>query len=257
MKSSRVSFPSMMRCTSPAAECGQSPSLPLTSNPCGLMCAALLLMAFVAMGCLAEAGEARRPKAITVDFDTAAAGQLPTGFSVAVTGGDRPAAWIVIEDPSAPSGGKVLAQTSTDKTSSRFPLCLYDSLMAKDAAVSVRFKPVSGTVDQAAGLVVRFRDKNNYYIVRANALEDNVRLYKVARGKRTQFAGANVKVPSQQWQTLMLEVQGTHFRVLLNDMPLFEADDPTLQNAGRVGLWTKADSVTYFDDLQVKTMDAQ
>jgi hypothetical protein len=151
----------------------------------------------------------------------------------------------------------VLAQTSTDKTSSRFPLCLYEGLTAAEVEVSVRFKPVSGTVDQAAGLVARYRDKDNYYIVRANALEGNVRLYKVERGKRTQFAGMDVKVPANVWQTLTWEVQGTHFRVHLNDTLLFEADDRTFRDAGKVGLWTKADSVSYFDDLTVKTSAAR
>jgi beta-xylosidase len=124
-------------------------------------------------------------------------------------------------------------------------------------AVSVRFKPVSGTVDQAAGLVARYRDQNNYYIVRANALENNVRLYKVERGKRKQFAGVNVTVPANAWQTLTWEVKGTHFRVFLNNTLLFEAEDRTFSHAGKVGLWTKADSVTYFDDLTVKTSEAR
>jgi hypothetical protein len=151
----------------------------------------------------------------------------------------------------------MLAQTSTDKTSSRFPLCVYERLTATDAEVSVRFKPVSETVDQAAGLVARYRDQDHYYIVRANALEGNVRLYKVERGQRTQFAGVNVKVPANPWQTLTLEVKGTHFRVHLNDTLPFEADDRTFTDAGKVGLWTKADSVTYFDDLTVKTSEAR
>jgi hypothetical protein len=207
-------------------------------------------------GC-SEAAEGGAREAITLDFDATTVGELPAGFSTAVTGGGGPAVWRVVEDASAPSGGKVLAQTSTDKTSSRFPLCIYEELTAADVEVSVRFKPVSGTVDQAAGLVARYRDKGNYYIVRANALEHNVRLYKVERGNRTQFAGVNVKVPAKTWQALTLEVNGTHFRVLLNDTLLFEADDRTFRDAGKVGLWTKADSVTYFDDLTVKMSEAR
>ena len=222
-----------------------------------LACAALWFVTLGILGLPAEAEEARRPDSIILDFETATIGTLPTGFSTAITAGGGPAAWAVIEDPTTPSGGKVLAQTSADKTSSRFPLCVYDPLTAKDVQVSVRFKPISGTVDQAAGLVARFRDKDHYYIVRANALENNVRLYKVERGQRTQFAGVNVKVPSQQWQTLMLEVRGTHFRVFLNDRLLFEADDTTFREAGKVGLWTKADSVTYFDDLKIQTSEAR
>jgi hypothetical protein len=218
-------------------------------------CAALLLATLLVLGCLAHAGEAGTAEVITVDFDANIVGTFPSGFSSVVTGGGGPASWLVVEDVTAPSGGKVLAQTSSDKTSFRFPLCVYDGLTAADITVSTRFRPVSGTVDQAAGLVARYRDKDNYYVVRANALENNVRLYKVERGKRKQFAGANVKVPSGEWQTLALEVKGTHFRVFFNDALLFEADDATFKNVGKVGLWTKADSVTYFDDLRVM-MDA-
>jgi Domain of Unknown Function (DUF1080) len=215
--------------------------------------AMLLLLACIAWKLSAEAGGAGVRENIMVDFETATVGELPAGFSTAVTGSGGPGEWRVVDDATAPSGGKVLAQTSTDKTSSRFPLCIYDRLAAKDVEVSVTFKPISGSVDQAAGLVARYRDQDNYYIVRANALEDNVRLYKVERGKRQQFAGVNVKVPANEWQTLTLEVKGTHFRVLLNDKFLFEADDTRFKDAGKVGLWTKADSVTSFDNLTVKT----
>jgi Domain of Unknown Function (DUF1080) len=228
----------------------------LRPKPSRLVSAVLFLSALMVFGC-SEAAEAGAREAITFDFDSTAVGELPAGFSTAVTGGGGPAAWRVVEDASAPSGGKVLAQTSTDKTSARFPLCLYEGLTAADVEVSVRFKPVSGTVDQAAGLVARYRDRNNYYIVRANALEHNVRLYKVERGKRQQFAGVDVKVPANQWQTLTLEVKGTHSRVFLNDTLLFEADDRTFRDAGKVGLWTKADSVTSFDDLTVKASAAR
>jgi Beta xylosidase C-terminal Concanavalin A-like domain len=219
--------------------------------------AVLLLAALLALRCLAQPRDAGAAEAITMDFDASAVGTFPTGFASAVTGGGGPASWAVVEDFTAPSGGKVLAQTSTDRASDRFPLCVYDGFITSDVAVSVSFKPVSGTVDQAAGLVARYRDKDNYYVVRANALENNVRLYKVERGNRKQFAGANVKVPSGEWRTLALEIKATHFRVLLNDTLLFEADDATFKNAGKVGLWTKADSVTYFDDLRVKTGNAR
>jgi hypothetical protein len=229
----------------------------LRSKTGRLASAVLLLWVLTVLGGSAEAGEARAREAITLDFESPAVGELPAGFSTAVTGGGGPAAWRVVEDASAPSGGKVLAQTSTEKTSARFPLCVYEGLTATDVEVSVRFKPVSGTVDQAAGLVARYRDKDHYYIVRANALENNVRLYKVERGKRQQFAGVDVKVPAKEWQTLAWEVKGAHFRVFLNDSLLFEADDRTFREAGKVGLWTKADSVTYFDDLTVKTSEAR
>ena len=214
------------------------------------VCVALLCMGLLLYGTVG--GET-----VTLDFETAEVGHLPAGFSVALTGRGTPGAWRILDDPTAPSGGKVLAQTSTEKTSYRFPLCVYDQLTPTDVTVSIRFKAVTGTVDQAAGLVARFKDQDNYYIVRANALEHNVRLYKVERGDRKQFAGVDVKIPSGQWQRLTLEVKGIHFKVLLNDALLFEADDPTFRNAGKVGLWTKADSVTYFDDLTIVDVDAR
>jgi hypothetical protein len=140
-------------------------------------------------------------------------------------------------------------------TDNRFPLCTLNDLSAKDVDVSVRFKAVAGKVDQAGGLVARFKDKDNYYITRANALENNVRLYKVVDGSRKQFAGVNAKVTSGEWHTLRLVANGSHFEVFFDGKSLFTADDDTLKDAGRVGLWTKADSVTLFDDLRIADRD--
>jgi len=112
---------------------------------------------------------------------------------------------------------------------------------------------VSGTVDRAAGIAVRVADADNYYVVRANALEDNVRLYRVNGGQRRQFAGANTKVPTGKWQELRLAVRGSRFEVFLDGLSLYGATDSTSSAAGRVALWTKADSVTYFDDLRIQT----
>jgi hypothetical protein len=174
-------------------------------------------------------------------------GPAPTTFVSALTGGGGPVTWVIV-----PDGDKtVLAQTSTDSTDYRFPLCVFNGLTAKDVEVSSRFKAVSGKVDQAGGLVVRYQNKDNYYVVRANALENNVRLYRVIDGNRTQFAGADVKVSSGEWHDLTLVVKGSHFNVVYEGMPLFEADDSAIGNAGQVGLWTKADSVTEFDLLTV------
>jgi hypothetical protein len=117
--------------------------------------------------------------------------------------------------------------------------------------VAVRFKPVSGEVDRAAGIAVRLVDRDNYYVVRANALEDNVRLYRIVKGDRQQFASANVKVPSGIWQELRLVVRGTRFEVFFEGRSLFSAVDTTFATAGRLALWTKADSVTSFDDLRI------
>lgn len=196
------------------------------------------------------------PDAARIDFDAFEAGKPPPGFSTEVTGGGGLASWIVRKDASASSGGKVLVQTSTDKTDYRFPLCIYDRLLTHNAVMSVRFRTISGSVDQAAGLVARFRDKDNYYVVRANALEDNVRFYKVVDGRRTQLAGSDVKVTPQTWHTLKLSLKMHTFEVWLDGTRLFGGDDMALQEAGEVGLWTKADSVTAFDDFIIEESDA-
>jgi hypothetical protein len=197
-----------------------------------------------------------------LDFDTSEVGKAPAGFSTVLTGGGGPVSWVIQEDQTAPSGRNVLAQTSTDETSSRFPLCLYDDFTAKDVEVSVKFKPVSGKVDQAAGSVWRYQDKDNYYIVRADALENNVVLYKVENGKRTDlkpigaglFAyGKKAKVLSGQWSELCVVAKGSRFEVSVNGDSLFAVEDNTFTEAGKVGLWTKADSVTFFDNLIIKT----
>ena len=206
------------------------------------------------------------PKAgaeVVLDFEKAEPQKTPPDFTAALTAGGGPVSWVVVEDPSAPAGPKVLAQTSKDDTNRRYPVCVYDKLVAKDVDVSVRFKPVSGEVDQAAGLVWRFRDKDNYYIVRANALEDNVVLYKVERGVRTdlkvqgQSGGYGVKapVPNGQWSTLRVTAVGDSFEVFLNDRKLFDVRDATFTEAGKAGVWTKADSVTHFDQLKIISLD--
>jgi hypothetical protein len=133
-------------------------------------------------------------------------------------------------------------------------VCVYERLPARDVAVSVRFKAVSGKVDQAGGVVVRYQDKDNYYIVRANALEDNVRLYKVEKGKRIQIADLDTKVAPGQWHTLSLAAQGNRL-VATFDGQRLEAEDATFSRPGLAGLWTKADSVTYFDELRIAGHD--
>jgi hypothetical protein len=217
----------------------------LSAVECRLI-SATIIAAVPAQGTAADA-----PKPLKLDFETTVQGMVPLGISTGLTGKGPQVKWGVIEDRSAPAGPKVLAETSGDRTDYRFPLAILDVLNAKDVDVSVRFKPVSGTVDQAAGLMVRVRDENNYYVARANALENNVRLYRVVKGNRQQFAGINVPVAKAQWQQLGLKVEGAHFTVSLNGKALFEADDRTFAEAGRVGLWTKADSITYFDELVV------
>ncbi len=196
----------------------------------------------------AQGGE----KMAFVDFEDFAIGALPPGFTSALTGSGGPVAWSILEDATSLAGPKVLAQTSSDRTDYRFPLMILEQPRTADLTVAVRFKPVAGEVDRAAGIAVRLSDPDNYYVVRANALEDNVRLYKVVKGQRLQFAGANVKVPSGTWRELWLTARGPRFEVFLNGKSLYSATDTTFTAAGRIALWTKSDSVTYFDDLVIK-----
>jgi hypothetical protein len=143
----------------------------------------------------------------TINFDRTEARALPHGWTVAMTHRGGPPKWEVLQDPSAPSKPNVFAQTSNDPTAGRFPLAIWDGANIKDGAVTVKFKPVSGVVDQGAGLIWRYRDPNNYYIARANALEDNIVLYKVQNGERVSLAprdavsdayGVKHKVPKQR-----------------------------------------------------------
>jgi len=185
------------------------------------------------------------------NFDSDAVGQMPAKFHSARTGQGSESKWAVMADPTAPSKPNVVAQTSTDTTDYRFPLLIADEASFKDLEISVRFKAVSGRVDQAGGLVFRLKDPNNYYIVRANALEDNYRLYHVVDGRRRQFAGANFKVTSGAWHELHVVAVGNKFTCYYDGEKKIEASDDTFKNAGKVGVWTKADSVTSFDDLKV------
>jgi len=196
-----------------------------------------------------------------VDFQKDTVGGVPKGFTLAQTGPGSAARWEIRNDASSPSGGLVLVQVSDDATRGRFPLAIYQGLPFADGAVSVRFKTISGEIDQAAGLVWRFRDPDNYYIARANALEENVVLYKVENGKRFDlkpigagwFAyGEKTNVAKGHWQELRVEFAATRFRVFLDGKPLFEVEDDTFAEPGQVGLWTKADSVTAFDGLRIE-----
>jgi hypothetical protein len=155
-------------------------------------------------------------KQIVYNFDDAAPGRLPQRFHAALTGRGAPGTWIVQADPTAPSKPSVLAQTSTDKTDYRFPLAIADDGAFGDVDLSVKFKAISGSVDEAGGLVFRLKDANNYYVVRANALEDNYRLYHVVNGQRKQFAGVRVKVSPGEWHEMRVEAVGNKITCYLD-----------------------------------------
>jgi hypothetical protein len=203
--------------------------------------------------------DAQTPSRRVIDFESDKAGQVPSGFAFAFTGSGRPGAWSVRKDDASPERGNVLAQTDADATSYRFPIAIVDDITSADVDLSVRFRPVTGRVDQAAGLVWRYRDANNYYIVRANALEGNVVLYKVENGKRSDLPlkgagrtyGKKTDVPKNTWSQLGVTVRGSLFMVSINGQGLYQVEDMTFTSAGKIGVWTKADSVTYFDDLTI------
>ena len=209
-----------------------------------------LLLATASAAVAAPAG-AQQP--IVVPFGRTPTGQLPEGFRTARTGQGAPAAWSVVDDPSVPAG-RVLAQTSTDQTDYRFPLAIYDAVSARDVEVTVRFKAVAGRVDRAGGVAVRLTDADNYYVLRANALEDNVNFYHVVQGSRRQIHGTSTKVASDQWHALSLRAVGDQFTIGFDGKTLFTVTDRTFANAGKVALWTKADSVTRFDDMAIRPL---
>jgi hypothetical protein len=190
-------------------------------------------------------------QSITYNFDSDSPGGMPAKFHSARTGQGTEGRWVVLAEPTAPSKPNVVAQTSTDSTDYRFPLLIADDGSFRDLELSVKFKAVSGNVDRAGGLVFRLKDANNYYVVRANAAEDNYRLYHVVAGRRRQFAGANFKVTSGEWHELKVECVGNKIICYYDGQKKIEATDETFKDPGKIGLWTKADSVTYFDDLRV------
>ncbi len=195
------------------------------------------------------------PKVISLDFEDMPVGQLPAEFAATQTHGGEPPRWLVQEDPDAASGRKVLAQLDADTTRVRFPLCVYQGLKARDLDVSVQYKPLSGKVDESGGIVFRFQDRDNYYVFRANAIEDNFRFYKVQGGKRTQLATVKMQTTAGQWHTLRVKAVGDHFQIYHDGSRKLDVVDDTFGEAGKVGLWTKADSVTYFDDLKIAVLD--
>jgi hypothetical protein len=184
-----------------------------------------------------------------ITFDTDDPGRPPTGFAFVLTGQGRPGVWLVRKDDAA--HGNVLVQTDTDPTADRFPVAVYNDFSARDVDLTVQFKPVSGRGDQGAGLVWRYRDPNNYYLARCNALEDACTIYRVVNGQREALSSQNVQVGSAAWHTLRVEAGGDHFVVAYDGTKVLDVKDGTFSDAGKVGLWTKADSLVYFDDFSM------
>jgi hypothetical protein len=202
---------------------------------------------------LCDLAAAAAPAKVNVRFDDAKAGEPPPGWTLSSTGKGNPK-WTIELSEHAPSKPHVLKQSG----GAPFPLAVKNDLKIQNGFVSVKFKPLSGDEDQAGGVVWRFKDSENYYVCRGNALEDNVVLYKVEQGKRIALDivgraggyGVKERVPSGEWNTLRVDFAANKFVVTFNGKKLFEVEDGTFTEAGLVGLWTKADSVTLFDDFE-------
>jgi 3-keto-disaccharide hydrolase len=190
-------------------------------------------------------------KQITYNFDSDPPGQPPANFHQALTGRGSTGKWIIQSDTTAPSKPNVVTQTAADTTDYRFPVLIADEGSFGDADLSVKFKAVSGHVDQAGGLIFRVKDANNYYVVRANGLENNYNLYKVVAGSRREITGSSVTVSSGQWHELRVEVRGNRITCYFDGAKKIDTNDSSFTASGKIGLWTKADSVTSFDDLTV------
>lgn len=180
----------------------------------------------------------------TVNFDDCKIGAPPPGWTATKTGKGDPK-WEVVADNSAPSKPNVLKQSGE----ATYPVCIKSDASLKDGFVEVKFKPVSGKEDQAGGVIWRCKDADNYYIARANALEDNVAIYHTVNGKRTEKKRINTKVATNQWHTLRVDFKDNYFVVTFDGKKAFGWKDDTFKDAGKVGLWTKADSTTLFDDF--------
>jgi hypothetical protein len=203
---------------------------------------------FLVAALLGAAAVAEEKTMTTFNFDSDAPGQPPKGFEFGLTGKGVPGKWIVQVVDDAPSGKNVLMQTDDDTTDYRFPIA-YTGPELKDLRLSVKCKAIRGKVDQGCGIVWRLKDPDNYYIVRANALEDNVHLYRTVKGRRVKFAGWNGKVASGVWHELATEMAGDHIQVFFDGKKVIDDHDDALKDAGKFGVWTKADSIIQFDDL--------
>lgn len=184
----------------------------------------------------------------TVNFDDDRVGTLPRGWIAGVTGSGAPK-WAIEAHADAPSGRNVLMQSGTGM----FPWCVKTDVALTDGSVEVRFKPIGGKEDAAGGVVWRWKDGDNYYVARANALENNVSLYYTARGRRNTIKYVDAPVAKNRWHALRVDFRGTHVTVSLDDRKVIEVDDDHIDGPGAVGVWTKADSVTAFDDFRYQT----
>ena len=200
-----------------------------------------------------ENGQEVKKLELSVPFvlalDKAQVGELPQGWAAAKTGEGPGSVWKVLQDK---GGKKVLAQTSDQGPNRFFNLCVAENTNFTDVDLTVAFKAVAGKLDRGGGPVWRYQDANNYYLARMNPLEDNYRVYKVVAAKRTQLGSVDIKIPSGEWHTLRVVQKADHIQCYLDGKLDLDVKDDTFKEAGKIGLWTKADAQTYFANLRVK-----
>jgi hypothetical protein len=188
------------------------------------------------------------------NFDNDEIDKIPNGFSNQITGKGGLGKWVVLKDDTAPSRPYILAQTSQEYLGYHFNMAINEKEIFDDLELIVKFKGVKGREDQGGGPVWCYKDADNYYIARANPLENNFRVYKVVNGNRIQMDSARLKVTSNEWHTIKIITKKGHIKCYYNGQPYLEVTDNTFQK-GKIGLWTKADAVTYFDDLEVRPIE--
>ena len=209
-----------------------------------MKCLTVFLTLATALSSAVQAAEPFR-----LSLEDASIGELPRDWVAAKTGEGPGSVWKVVDDATAPAGGKALAQTSAEGPKKLFNLCVNDKVKFRDLDDSVAFKAVAGKIDQGGGLVWRYKDHNNYYLVRMNPLEDNYRVYKVVGGKRSQLGTVDLKA-APGWHRLRVVQVGNHILCRFDGKPLLDVKDDTFPEAGKIGLWTKADAQTRFADLR-------
>jgi hypothetical protein len=204
-----------------------------------------------------QKGAKQRSSSTRWGFDKVAPGKLPGGWKAGETNGKgKPGVWQVVHDPNAPSAPNVLALTKTENTRNTYNLVLAGRRRYQDLTLEVKVKAVSGKEDQGGGPLWRARDPNNYYLARWNPLENNLRLYHVQAAKRTQIASVDITTDAKAWHTLKVTHIGDKITVAFDGKTLIEKEDATFPGPGRLGLWTKADAATAFDDLKVEPKTA-
>jgi hypothetical protein len=193
------------------------------------------------------------------DFRADALNEMPRGFRSTVAGSGQPGEWKIIQDevpsmlPLAAKGAAgnkrpVLAQLSRDPVDEHFPMLVYEEETFGDFSLTIRFKAVDGAKEQMAGIVFRMQDERNFYYIRASALGSTFSFFKVVDGQRTATVGNKVEIPKGVWHQMTIECKGTRIRGLLNGKEVFDPLDDKSFSSGKIGFWTKSDSVSYFTD---------